>query len=141
MAVIKGKAKWASITSPNTRYDPVYTINLIVGHEIAKTFKEQGYFVKQEPEGPAVIIQRKVNGPKGLIRPAPKLYDKDNNEIKDPVNNGSYVAVQYNAYSGQSEHGPYQGLDLQAVKVLKSVDFQAKDQITSDGNELLDIND
>ena len=141
MAVLKGKAKWASITSPNTRYDPVYTINLIVDDQTVKKFEEQGYLVKQEPEGPAVVMQRKVDGPNGMIRPAPKLYDKDNNEIKDPITNGSYVAVQYNAYSGQSQHGPYQGLDLQAVKVLRSEAFNEEDRIKSDGSELLDIND
>ena len=30
MAIQNGKAKWASITTPNTRFEPTYSINLIV---------------------------------------------------------------------------------------------------------------
>jgi hypothetical protein len=141
MAILKGKAKWAFITIPNTTYAPVYTINLVVDDQTAKIFKEKGYFIKQEPEGPAIVIQRKVDGPHGRVRPAPKLYDKDNKEIKDLIGNGSYVAVQYNEYSGQSEHGPYQGLDLQAVKVLKHLTHTNEEEKKADGSELFEVDE
>ena len=37
MAIIEGRAYWASITVPNTKFKPVYTINVLVDD---KTFKE-----------------------------------------------------------------------------------------------------
>jgi len=141
MAVIKGKAFWAAITKPNTRYDPIYSINLIVSDEIANQFAKNGFRVKKQNEGLAVIIERKVNGPNGMVRPAPKLYDKDNNLIDEMIGNGSYVAVQYNEYRGVSENGPYQGLDLMAVKILNKIEYDTSQQIQNEKNELLDVND
>ena len=75
MSVLKGYAKWAFITKPNTKYEATYIINVVVTEEIAKVFREKGHLVKQEPEGPAIVVQRKVNGPNGIVRPAPKLLN------------------------------------------------------------------
>ena len=30
MALVEGVAYWASVTTPNTTYQPVYTVNLVV---------------------------------------------------------------------------------------------------------------
>jgi hypothetical protein len=65
MAILNGTAYWASITSPNTNYEPVYTVNLVVDDQTAADFKKRGYTVKQMDEGQAIIIKRKVNGPNG----------------------------------------------------------------------------
>ena len=35
MAILEGTAYWASITTPNTTFDPVYTVNLVVDDETA----------------------------------------------------------------------------------------------------------
>ena len=34
--VIEGTAMWASIKSPNTRYEPKYTIDLVVDNKTAQ---------------------------------------------------------------------------------------------------------
>ena len=133
MAVQEGTAYWASIKTPNTRFEPVFTINLVVDEDTANDFASRGHTIKQLDEGPSIIIKRKVNGPNGMVRPAPRLLDADKQEVNYSVGNGSKVKVQYNEYEGENKFGPYTGLDLQAVQVLDLVEYRSED-----GAELLD---
>lgn len=137
MAILEGSVKWASITTPNTKFEPVYTIDLIVDEETANDFASRGHKVKQHDEGPALVIKRKVNGPNGMIRPAPRLLDASKQEINTAVGNGSKVRVQYNEYSGEGKFGPYTGLDLQAVQVIDLVPYKGADgeELLADGEE------
>ena len=137
MAILNGIAKWASITTPNTKFEPVYTVDLIVDEETANDFASRGHKVKQHDEGPALVIKRKVNGPNGMIRPAPRLLDASKQEINTAVGNGSKVRVQYNEYSGEGKYGPYTGLDLQAVQVIDLVPYKGADgeELLADGEE------
>lgn len=137
MAILNGIAKWASITTPNTKFEPVYTVDLIVDQKIADEFASRGHKVKQHDEGPALVIKRKVNGPNGMTRPAPRLLNTDKQEINVAVGNGSKVRVQFNEYSGEGKYGPYQGLDLQAVQVTDLVEYKSADgeELLSDGEE------
>lgn len=133
MAVVEGTAYWASIKTPNTRFEPVYTVNLVVDEDTANDFASRGHKIKQMDEGPSIIIKRKVNGPNGMVRVAPRLLDVDKNEVNYAVGNGSKIRVQYNEYEGENKYGPYTGLDLQAVQVLDLVEYRSED-----GAELLD---
>jgi len=133
MAVVNGTAYWASIKTPNTKFEPVYTINLVVDEDTANDFASRGHKIKQMDEGPSIIIKRKVNGPNGMVRTAPRLLDSEKNEVNFSVGNGSKVRVQFNEYQGENKYGPYSGLDLQAVQVLDLVEYRAED-----GAELLD---
>lgn len=137
MAILEGSVKWASITTPNTKFEPVYTVDLIVDEEIANDFASRGHKVKQHDEGPALVIKRKVNGPNGMIRPAPRLLDSSKQEINTAVGNGSKVRVQYNEYSGEGKFGPYVGMDLQAVQVIDLVPYKGADgeELLADGEE------
>ena len=109
MAVLEGKAYWASVTTPNTTFEPVYTVDLVVNDDVANDFEARGFKVKdlsvkdenggQTPVGRALTIKRKVNGPNGMVRNAPKLFDKDKNTMDDVVGNGS--SVRYNTTSGR----------------------------------------
>jgi hypothetical protein len=133
MAVVNGTAYWASIKTPNTKFEPVYTVNLVVDEDTANDFASRGHKIKQMDEGPSLIIKRKVNGPNGMVRTAPRLLDAEKNEVNYSVGNGSKVRVQFNEYHGENKYGPYTGLDLQAVQVLDLVEYRAED-----GAELLD---
>ena len=133
MAILNGVAKWASITTPNTRFEPVYSINLVVDDDTANDFASRGHKLKQMDEGQAIIIKRKVNGPNGMVRPAPRLLDVNKQEVNYSVGNGSKVKVQYAEYEGENKYGPYKGLDFQAVQVLELVEYRSED-----GAELLD---
>lgn len=133
MAVVNGTAYWASIKTPNTKFEPVYTVNLVVDDETANDFASRGHKIKQMDEGPSIVIKRKVNGPNGMVRTAPRLLDAEKNEVNYSVGNGSKVRVQFNEYEGENKYGPYAGLDLQAIQVLDLVEYRSED-----GAELLD---
>ncbi len=137
MAILEGTAYWASITTPNTTFEPVYTVNLVVDDETANEFASRGHTVKQMDEGPALIVKRKVNGPKGMVRPAPRLFDKDKQEISTAVGNGSQVRVQFNEYDWEYAGKQGKGLDLQAVQILNLVEYKNGDgdEFLSDGEE------
>ena len=133
MAVVEGTAYWASIKTPNTKFEPVYTVNLVVDEDTANDFASRGHKIKQMDEGPSIIIKRKVNGPNGMVRVAPRLLDVDKNEVNYAVGNGSKIRVQYNEYEGTNKFGDYKGLDLQAIQVLDLIEYRSED-----GAELLD---
>ena len=130
--VIEGTAMWASIKSPNTKYEPKYTIDLVVDNKTAQDLDKQGFSVKfDKPEGPTINIKRKVNGPSGMIRKAPKLIDKNKQEMDCAVGNGSKVRVQANPWEVEMNGNNYKGLELQAVQVVELVQYSA-----GDGDEL-----
>ena len=135
--IVEGTAYWASIKTPNTTFEPVYTVNLVVDQETADEFASRGHTVKQMDEGPALIMKRKVNGPKGMVRPAPRLFDKDKQEISTAVGNGSQVRVQFNEYDWEYAGKQGKGLDLQAVQVLNLVEYRNGDgdEFFTDGEE------
>ena len=137
MAILEGTAYWASITTPNTTFEPVYTVNLVVDDETANDFASRGHKIKQMDEGLAVILKRKVNGPNGMIRPAPRLMNASKQDVSTAVGNGSKIKVQYNEYSGEGKFGPYTGLDLQAVMITELVPYKNGDgeEFVTDGEE------
>ena len=46
MAILEGTAYWASITTPNTTFEPVYNVNLVVDDETANDFASRGHKIK-----------------------------------------------------------------------------------------------
>jgi len=141
MAVLEGKAYWASVTTPNTTFEPVYTVDLVVDNDVANDFEARGFKIKdlsvndeiggQTSVGRALTIKRKVNGPNGMVRNAPKLFDKEKNAMDDVVGNGSHVKVQYNEWETDNKYGQFKGLDFQAMQVIDLVALK-----TQDGGEL-----
>jgi len=141
MAVLEGKAYWASVTTPNTTFEPVYTVDLVVENDVANSFEARGFKIKdlsvkdenggQSSVGRALTIKRKVNGPNGMVRNAPKLFDKEKNAMDDVVGNGSHVKVQYNEWETDNKYGQFKGLDFQAMQVIDLVALK-----TQDGAEL-----
>ena len=127
MAVVEGRAYWASVTTPNTKYDPVYSVNLVVEDSVAEDFRSNGFTVKDMDEGPAVVIKRKVNGPNGMIRQPPKLLDKNKNAMNVSVGNGSLVKVQYKEWETTWNGTQSKGLDFQAMQVLDLIEYAAPD--------------
>ena len=90
MAIESGLAYWASVRNPNLKYEPVYTVDLVVDEEVAAKYEGKGFKVKtlvvnDEVVGKALQIKRKVNGPDGMVRKAPRLVDVQKNPIDDDV--------------------------------------------------------
>lgn len=127
MAVVEGRAYWASVTTPNTKYTPVYSVNLVVDDSVAEDFRSKGFPIKDMDEGPALIIKRKVNGPNGMVRQPPKLLDKNKNAMNVSVGNGSLVKVQYKEWETTWNGTQYKGLDFQAMQVLELIEYAAPD--------------
>jgi len=127
MALVEGVAYWASVTTPNTTYTPVYTVNLVVDDEVANEFRSRGFTIKDMEEGPALLIKRKVNGPNGMVRPAPKLLDRNKQPLNAAVGNGSKVRVQYKEWETTWNGTLYKGLDFQAMQVLDLVEYASPD--------------
>jgi hypothetical protein len=137
MAVLEGKAYWASVTTPNTTFEPVYTVDLVVEDDVANDFQARGFKVKDlsikdesggsTPIGRAITIKRKVNGPNGMVRNAPKLFDKNKEPLDTIVGNGSTVKVQYNEWETDNKYGNFKGLDFQAMQVLDLVALKSQD--------------
>jgi len=133
MAVIEGTAYWASVSSPNVKFEPVYTINLVVDDSIAQQFAGKGYKVKQLEAGPSIVIKRKAINKDGKKNSAPKLVDSSKEPIDVLIGNGSRVRVQYSEWETTNNYGHFKGLDLQAVQVLDLVPYGDR---VEDGEEL-----
>lgn len=138
MAIVEGVAMWASVTTPNTTYTPVYTVNLVVDEEVANDFRSRGFTVKDMEEGPALVIKRKVNGKNGQVNSAPKLLDRNKEPLNVSVGNGSKVRVQYKEWESTWNGTLYKGLDFQAMQVLELVEYASPDGAEFD---VLDSND
>ena len=111
----------------------MYTINLVVDDEIAKDFASRGHSIREMEEGPALVIKRKVNGPNGMVRNAPKLFDKDKKPLDELVGNGSKVRVQFNPFDWEYAGKSGRSLDFQAMQVLELISFEGR---SADGAEL-----
>ena len=127
MAILEGSAYWAAVTTPNTKFEPADSVNLVVDEATAEDFRARGFTIKQMEEGPSILIKRKVEGKGGMVRQAPKLVDKHKNTLDAQVGNGSLVKVQYNEWEVTNKYGTFQGLDFQAMQVLELVEFGAPD--------------
>ena len=135
---VEGQTMWASIATPNTKFEPVYSVNLVVSKDKAKEFTDRGFgssVVKHKPiswgdesEQPTLIIKRKVQGP-GFTRPAPKLISNERDEegnwlpLNCNIGNGSKVRVKYKEWTS----GDNKGLELIAVQVLDLVEYETDD--------------
>ena len=133
MAIEEGLAYWASVTTPNTRYEPVYQVNLVVDQDTAEKYRAEGCSIRDMEEGPALVIKRKVNGPNGMIRQAPKLFDADKKPLDELIGNGSKVKIQFNPYDWEYAGKTGKRLDFQAMHVLALVEYEGR---TPDGAEL-----
>ena len=127
MAILEGTAYWASVTTPNTTFEPTYSVNLVVDEATAADFKARGFSIKEMDEGPSIVIKRKVDGKDGAVRSAPRLVDQYKNPLDAKVGNGSVVKVQYNEWETTNKYGSFKGLDFQAMQVLDLVDVGSPD--------------
>jgi|TARA_R110002012_G_scaffold24469_8_gene81725 hypothetical protein len=140
MAILQGTAYWASVTTPNTTFEPTYSVNLVVDEATAEDFKARGYNIKQMDEGPSIVIKRKVEGKDGTVRAAPRLVDQYKNPLDAKVGNGSVVKVQYNEWETTNKFGSFKGLDFQAMQVLDLVEVGSPDgsEFESEADEMED---
>lgn len=130
---IRGKALWASVLSPNTKYDPVYCIDLVIGDDQVKGATAAGLKVKKTEDGNVVRFRRNVTRASGEVNKPPVVVDTARNPQTDLIGNGSDVNVQFSVFEWSNKYGSGTGVDLQGVQVLNLVEY-----VGGDGSEFDD---
>ena len=123
MPTVEGKAYWASITRPNTTFDPVYQIDVAVDDITAKDFASRGVTVKEDERGKVLKFKRKVERQDGTANPMPRLVDAKKNPIDVLIGNGSQVKVLYKEFEWEFAGKSGRSLDLQAVQVIDLIPY------------------
>jgi hypothetical protein len=127
---VKGKAMWANITSPNTRFEPhKYGLTVLTDQETATKLEGLGLTQVRSRTGelkyeePAFTFSSRATNNDGTARTAPKLFDNDGNSLDVSVGNGSEVTVKIKPY--KNNYGRF--AELIAVKVDNLVEYSEAD--------------
>jgi hypothetical protein len=129
---ITGKCHYASITEPNTKFDPVWSIQVEVNDDNREVVESSGLPItnKGDERGDFVTIKRKVVRKDGTQRNAPLVMDSQNNRWNNDkkIANGSTVnvkAIPYNwDYAGKSGVSA----DLAAVQIVDFIEYTGSNQ-------------
>ena len=123
---ITGKCHYASITEPNTKFEPVWSIQLEVDDNKRSIIESSGLSIsnKGDDRGDFVTIKRKVERKDGTQRHGPVVKDSQNNNWDGKlIANGSVVnvkAVPFEwTYAGKSGISA----DLAAVQVVDFIEY------------------
>ena len=78
---ITGKCHYASITEPNTKFEPVWSIQVEVNDDNRSIIEKAGLSIanKSDDRGDFVTIKRKVLRKDGTQRQGPVVKDSQNN--------------------------------------------------------------
>jgi ABC-type oligopeptide transport system substrate-binding subunit len=125
---ITGKCHYASITEPNTKFEPVWSIQVEVNDDNRPIIEKAGLSVanKGDDRGDFVTIKRKVLRKDGTQRQGPVVKDSQNNNWDGKlIANGSTVnvkAVPFEwSYAGKSGVSA----DLAAVQVVDFIEYSS----------------
>ena len=123
---VKGKAMWANITSPNTRFQPhKYGLTVLTDPETASKLESIGLNQVRDRSGqpkydePAFTFSKRATRNDGTANAAPKLVDNDGAALDVSVGNGSEVVVKIKPY--KNDYGQF--AELMAVKVENLVEY------------------
>ena len=127
---VKGKAMWANITSPNTRFQPhKYGLTVLTDPDTASKLEGLGLNQVRDRAGqakydePAFTFSKRAANNDGVANHAPKLVDTDGNPMDVSVGNGSEVTVKIKPY--RNDFGQF--AELMAVKVETLVEYTETD--------------
>ena len=123
---VNGKAMWANITSPNTRFQPhKYGLTVLTDPDTASKLEGMGLNQVRDRAGqpkydePAFTFSKRATRNDGTANAAPKLVDTDGNDLDVSVGNGSEVVVKIKPY--KNDYGQF--AELMAVKVENLVEY------------------
>ena len=127
---VKGKAMYANITSPNTRFEPhKYSITVLTNSDTATKLEDLGLNQVRTRTGelkyeePAFTFSKRASRNDGTANPAPKLVDGDGNPMDVAIGNGSEVTVKIKPY--KNNYGRF--AELMAVKVDNLIEYTEQD--------------
>lgn len=108
---LSGKAVWAKTIKPDTKFEPAWSIGLVLDDEGRAEFKalKKAHGLRMnlrdtdntpgfEDGEEYVTFKRKVNKPTWVNEP-PVVEDDQGNHIGDSVGNGSVVTVEFQIYT------------------------------------------
>mgnify|MGYP001389814009 FL=1 len=123
---VKGKAMWANITSPNTRFQPhKYGLTVLTDADTAAKLEGIGLNQVKDRAGqpkydePAFTFSKRAANNDGVANTAPKLINVDGEPIDVSVGNGSEVTVKIKPY--KNDFGQF--AELMAVKVENLIEY------------------
>ena len=123
---VKGKAMWANITSPNTRFQPhKYGLTVLTDADTAAKLEGIGLNQVKDRAGqpkydePAFTFSKRAANNDGVANTAPKLINVDGEPIDVSVGNGSEVTVKIKPY--KNAFGQF--AELMAVKVENLIEY------------------
>ena len=131
---ITGKCHYACITEPNTKFDPVWSIQVEVNDSNRDIIDGAGLPItdKVDDRGEFVTIKRKVMRKDGTERKAPIVKDSQNNLWDGKkIANGSVVNVKAIPFDWDYAGKTGISADLAAVQVVDFVEWT--------GNEDFDV--
>ena len=127
---VKGKAMWANITTPNTRFEPhKYGLTVLTDQDTASKLEGLGLNQVRSRTGeskydePAFTFSKRATKNDGGANVAPKLVDGEGNSMDVSVGNGSEVTVKIKPYA--NAYGSF--AELMAVKVDTLVEYAEQD--------------
>ena len=129
---ITGKCHYASITEPNTKFDPVWSIQVEVNDDKREVVEKSGLNIanKGDERGDFVTIKRKVHRKDGTQRNAPLVMDSQNNRWNNEkkIANGSTVNVKAIPYEWDYAGKSGISADLAAVQIVDFIEYSGNQQ-------------
>ena len=131
--VISGTAYWASVITPNTRFDPdgVWTIDVGNLDDLNKKKAQKAGLTlknKGDEKEDFVTMKRKVRNAKGSLNRQPNVVDANKRLITDTmIGNGSKVNVLYEPFEWNFGGKTGVSADLRAVQVTDLVPYSTEE--------------
>ena len=125
---VTGKCHYASLVEPNTKFEPVWSIQVEVNDDNRSIIEEAELSIanKGDDRGDFVTIKRKVLRKDGTQRQGPVVKDSQNNNWDGKlIANGSTVnvkAIPFDwSYAGKSGVSA----DLAAVQIIDFIEYSS----------------
>ena len=131
--VIAGTAYWASVITPNTKFDAdgVWTIDVGNLDDLnKKKAQKDGLTVKNKGDEKEdfVTIKRKVRNAKGSLNRQPNVVDANKRLVTETmIGNGSKVNVLYEPFEWNFGGKTGVSADLRAVQVTELVPYTTEE--------------
>ena len=134
MTVLQGIAHWASITRPNTMFDPAYKIDLSIDlkdAKVKKVLKEypslKDRIKNDEDRGDYINFKRLQFRKDGTENFPPKLVDSKKNPLSVTIGNGSKVNVSFNPYDYNFKGKKGVAFNLNGVQILELIRYDKEE--------------
>jgi len=129
MSVISGTAYWASLQSPNTKFEPSWQIEVcnLDAENKAIAEKDNLTIKYDDVKGDYVSIKRKVKRKDGNNNQPPIVVDAQKRPMLDLIANGSKVNVLYEPFEWNFGGKTGVSADLRAVQVTELVPYSTEE--------------